>query len=499
MRFQALHCGKQLRIINPHGDVGVVTLWSTVRSVWRVFEQQSIELDCSRSRIAVIANLYGNGLTQMLRNLLWNPQIRYLLVLGQDLSESKAALCRFFSHGLEPVDFLGAPMYRIVGTRHITDGDITPQHFKHGVDICALGQLSKSETKMGLMDFFDTLPTASSKELQRIEIPITDIPLQHFPSETNLHAFSCHSPLDAWEELIFRLDRFGIRNRVSKRGVNSEYYEQERIELQNVHINILNPKEDREEHLKEHQFSLDHLRTLQRKILNPSLPPDQTYNYGNRLGGYFRNNGEVVDALAVVAKKLLEQPESRHCYVSLWDSGRDLLADTGHPCMVSLFFRRFDNKLSLSATFRTHNAFDAWLPNAYCLIAIQKFVAEKASMECGVLTLISHSISLDTSVLVKSRAIAARKLTSMVVNRDNGKRTLRFDPNGSIKITLDFETRELVVEHLYNEVRINQYRAKSALEMEHLLSRDCVVSDISHAFYVGRELTKAELLLRKSQ
>jgi hypothetical protein len=32
-----------------------------------------------------MSNLYGDGLHQMLRNLLYNPQIRHLIAIGEDL------------------------------------------------------------------------------------------------------------------------------------------------------------------------------------------------------------------------------------------------------------------------------------------------------------------------------------------------------------------------------------------------------------------------------
>ncbi len=46
--------------------------------------------------------------------------------------------------------------------------------------------------------------------------------------------------------------------------------------------------------------------------------------------------------------------------MALWDNARDLTVKEGRPCLVSLFFRKFEGKLTLSATFRTHNAMDAW-------------------------------------------------------------------------------------------------------------------------------------------
>ena len=63
--------------------------------------------------------------------------------------------------------------------------------------------------------------------------------------------------------------------------------------------------------------------------------------------------------LAACADRLKKDPEDRKSYVALWDTARDLTVKEGRPCLVSLFFRKFEGKLTLSATFRTHNAMDA--------------------------------------------------------------------------------------------------------------------------------------------
>src|SRR5215207_8475396 len=86
VRFEALYYGDRLQVVNPHGDVGLVTLWSPLRTVRRKLEGISPALlDPERSRLAVVGNLYGDGLFAMLCNLLFNPQVRHLVAIGEDL------------------------------------------------------------------------------------------------------------------------------------------------------------------------------------------------------------------------------------------------------------------------------------------------------------------------------------------------------------------------------------------------------------------------------
>ena len=69
------------------------------------FRQAGVDLDPATSPIAVFGTLYGNGLREMLRNLLYNPQIQTLLICGHDRSGSANELHKvFLMVDLEPVD-----------------------------------------------------------------------------------------------------------------------------------------------------------------------------------------------------------------------------------------------------------------------------------------------------------------------------------------------------------------------------------------------------------
>ena len=100
MNFIPLYFQDKLTIVNPAGTIGVLTLWSKVDYVMERFRQAGIDLDPATSPIAVFGTLYGNGLRELLRNLLYNPQIRTLLVCGRNRSGSFEELQKFFHDGL---------------------------------------------------------------------------------------------------------------------------------------------------------------------------------------------------------------------------------------------------------------------------------------------------------------------------------------------------------------------------------------------------------------
>ena len=129
------------------------------------------------------------------------------------------------------------------------------------------------------------------------------------------------------------------------------------------------------------------------------------------------------------------------------------------------------------------------------MIAILRFVAERAGMEPGPITVLSHSISIDLPSLEKAKKVADGKESDEVIDA-NGKLGPRFDPNGEFTTTYDRSSWELIVEHSFDGMKIHEYRGKSAEEIERQLARDVAISEISHALYLGREIARKEFEMK---
>ena len=475
MEFKALYYPNNLTIINPMGDVGVVTLWSRQKQFTDVLNDLKIDTSANTSRIAVIGNLYGNGIPHMLRNLLFNPQIKYLLVCGHDLSNSAQELVNFLMIGIEKTIFLNQENYRIIGTNRIIDNVVSHKMLGY-IEIFGTQHLSERKTEEDILTFFDKLPHQAICTKERINLPIPITQCNRYPSEPRSHVITRDTPVQAWEELIFKLVRFGYHVKL-KKG--------KRIELQNMKVVITNPCIEPDS-LKKYNFSLKQFKGYQKSILDSELNGSD-YTYGNRMRNYFIHDTATIDGLDVCIERLTEDRETRHAYLSLWDSNRDLSEGHGCPCMVSVFFRIFEDKLTLTATFRTHNAKDAWLENVYGLMAIQEYVAVKVKVYTGAIIVLSHSVSIDNDVLPQSKMIAKNFRKDMVI-----------DPNGNFTITKDYDTMELVVEQSYHGTLIKVYRGKTDLDITRQMVKDCAISDISHALYIGKELSKESAELNAS-
>lgn len=466
LEFIPLHFGEKLRIINPHARLGVITLWSKIDYVESKLREAGVDLSPINSKIAVIGNLYGNGLPHLLRNLLHNPQIRDLVICGADRSGSAKELIAYFENGLEETVSLGETVTRISGTDRVIDDLVTPASFGMKPRITHLNGI---EELAGFISDFEHGPGNGA----RVIVDLPKVTISHYPSEPRNHNIVRETPLEAWRELIFRLVRFGHLTHLRKG---------DRQELQNVRVVVRKPdKPDNAEELRKYGFDAASLGEYQLDMLLPDLPEDHSYTYGNRIRAYFG-----FDALEKFASRLRENPQDRDCYLALWDSRCDIDADDA-PCLVSLFFRVFDERLTLTATYRTHNAVDAWLKNVYGLIRAQQIVSENCGVPVGPLTVISHSISVDPSKYDAARRVANAKGFAV-----------ELDSNGQFMFSV--EDGEIVARHFSDEGYVlHEYRSKKAERIQHEINRDCAISDVNHAIYVGRQLARAEMCLRAGE
>ena len=505
MEFKALYFDDKLLKVNPHGVIGVVTLWSKPDYVMERFRQAGVDLDPATSPIAVFGTLYGNGLRELLRNLLYNPQIQVLLICGHDRSGSQNELLSFFKRGLEPVDssltryrsiqgIEEVVTCRIQGTGRLIDSLIQPSAFDPPPRLIILGDPKEEKTLADIKDFFNNYNLQPSKDRIRSEVPLPEVEIQFFPSNPCGHQLIKETPLEAWIDIIFLITQYGRRVTL-KKG--------DRLELQNLKVVVENPVRDDKRKLLGFNFDPSKLKKYQSEIIQsqidrelklrpkkasfkgqtklPSfktLRPDEAYNYGDRLREHFK-----IDGLQRFVSRLKKDPEDRKCYFTLWDNSEDLKNRSNQPCFVSLFFRKFQGKLTLTATFRTHNALDGWLLNLYGLMAIQKWVSNRVKITPGPITVVSHSISIDPRELDRALTVVGKR-----------KWKMHLDPMGYFRVTLD--GGEIIVEHRAEDVTLKEYRGRTAVSLQHQIARDVAISDINHAMYLGRQLAKAEMALK---
>src|SRR4051794_21731183 len=204
LRFQPLYHADRLHIFNPQGDVGLITLWSPWKTVERKLGPEL--LDPGRTRIAVAANLYGDGMFAMFCNLLHNPQVRHLIALGADLGlPTGHEIEAFLRDGLEESELLGVPLHRITGTARTFPlmPAFDAERLRRTLSFQQLGKLSTPGLGEVLTAALASLPTTPPEDLEprlAVEIPVS-LPddYDYLPSEVGGHQVIRRSALECWE------------------------------------------------------------------------------------------------------------------------------------------------------------------------------------------------------------------------------------------------------------------------------------------------------------
>ena len=499
LTFVPLYHADLLDVVNPRGDVGLVTLWSPRRAVSRKLDESSL-LHPDTTRVAVMSNLYGDGMLAMFCNLLFNPQVRHLVAVGEDLGLGTCEeIEAFLRDGLEDDVMLGSAVKRVRGTSRVfpvVEG-FDEARLRGSLSFRYLGKLSRPGFAQELAGYLDTLPRGDvdpNAERVRVELP-TGLEPDHAykPSQVGGHQVIRAAPLDCWEELVVRTVRFG-RPVSLRKGL--------RLELRNVKAVVTDPAPEPPEVLAEYGFDSDRFRAYQERILSPELPEGIAYTYGNRLRGYFPQPAGGTDTLQSAIALLQEDPETRAAYISLWDDSRDLPPGSREkPCLTTLFFRRSEGRLTLTTTYRSHSLLGGWLENVYGLMAIQRHVAERVDMEPGEIAVISHSLGINPASprYELARRVCENRKRDDDFDRSTGKYRLREDPNGYFVVTADTQRGCLVAEHRFGGVLIKRYESDRAATIERQVSADMAVSLVSHALWLGRELTAKEQALRAAK
>lgn len=480
LQFIPIHHKEDITIINSYGFIGVVNLWSKREYAINRFHEAEVDLAPETSSISAFGNLYGNGLKHLLINLLYNPQIEFLLVCGSNRSGSQEEISNFFDHGVSLYEQLGVSCNLIKGTKRTLPKTITPDLFTNTPRIINLDDIKSESFLLELKTLLPTLMRSHSsemlKESDRKKIDLPEVNIQYFPSNPIGHTIIKDTPIEAWKEILFCLNRFGHYADLGKKG--------KRIELLNVKAIVNNPGHEDNELLESCGFSVDTISKYCRELIDGQERADLDYTYGNRIRSYFG-----CDGLTECIKKLKANKQNRRAYIVLWDSKNDLtVSDRSAPCLTTIYFRLYDDKLTLTATFRVHNALDAWLRNLYGLMKIQDYVSEETAIEKGPVTVVSHSISINPNDY--DRVLE-------VVRQKEKKLEFEEDPNGQFRIAI--EEGKIVLRHIYKGETIGEYKSGKAERIQYELKRNRAISDIGHAIYIGRQLSKAERCLQAGE
>lgn len=469
--YESLYFESKVKIINPHGSIVIVTGWSKKESVIKSLEDAKVDMSKDKSKVALVANLYGEGFRYMLRNLLNNPQINTIILLGRDTTKSFKTVENFFNFGTDHIesdinyvcDGVDVSAVRVVGTNYIMDDMVDQVDFGMRINVYRAGAFDGTGVWKAANFINAYTPPVLSGDLKRLVVPIPDVVVEQYPSNERSHHIEAVTPVEAYKQVVHDLFRFGVPVDLEKGP---------RRELQGLKVLVTHPTFESDETIRNAGFDPEEFRQYQDDIIDGELPTDKDYTYGHRFRSYFG-----IDSLESIRYELSGGLDDRVGYMTTWDNTEDIDMNLHRPCMTSAFFRKEKGKIHLTVTFRSQNGLKAWYENFYGAMSLMRYMCEGTDCYSGEITIFSHSISLDPSYMEQAKII-----------HDEVKKNAfeRRDPNGHF--TFAAEDDEIIVSHWNGPVIINTYRGKKPQLIQNRLYRDKAISDINHAMYVGRQL-----------
>jgi len=475
--FQYRPLAQSNHLLCGTGQVAIVTGWTPKEAVAKYL--QAFEY-------AAIGNLYSptRGLSPLLRNLLANPHVRYLVVLDATREDRNAGACQCL------LDFLknGITHGQTETGREawLVDSPVTG-YIDIEIPEASLDRLRETVQCVRVETIVDAV--SETQRLARSPLAPWGEP-QSFPEPDRPAAIAIPGPryghrlegrtiAETWVKILQRIQTTGtIRPTVYGPW-------RELIDLMAI-VTGEPPDFDFPDYLPvRREFIGDYLA----QILDDA--PDREgvkYTYGQRLRSHFGQ-----DQIAGVIDKLAADSDSSRAVMSLWDvADRDAKTP---PSLNHLRVRIVGGELSLTATLRSNDMFSAWVANAMGLRALQchirDAIAERSGDQftLGPLITVSQSAHIYSDCWEQADRVVASQYPKLCRDRAFG------DPSGSF--TIRIEDGQILADHLTpgsGEV-VNCYCGKSARSLYQQIAADCPVLQVEHALYLGTELQKAEMAL----
>ncbi|BAT55174.1 thymidylate synthase [Nostoc sp. NIES-3756] len=477
--YKALYKPNQL--IYGNGQVAVITGWTVKSAIAKHLEPQEY---------AVIGQLYSptRGISLLIRNLLWNPHVRYLVVLNASKEDKNSGagecLLDFFRHGFaEGVSDTGLSCWVIRSA--------IPGYIDIEVDAGALEHLRQSikysEAK-SINEAVSLIKSYAQEEAitpwgSPLEFPMTTVEPTVLPGPRYGHRIEGKTIAETWVKIIHRIKTTGT---IRPTGYDGQW--QELIDLMAVITD-----EPADFYFPEPNYlpiDRNFLQEYISQILDDApYREGLKYTYGQRLRSWFGR-----DQIEQVIHKLIGEIDAASAVMSLWDVKDH--EKGGSPCLNHIWLRVVDNELSLTATLRSNDMFAAWPANAMGLRALQQYIRDKIAdiskydLKMGPLITISQSAHIYDDTWENADRLIANQYAVILKQRNYD------DPSGNFLIEVD--NLEIVVTQTTSgsgEV-VKSYRGKNPLN---LLREICAASPAiqpEHAGYLGLELQKANQCIK---
>jgi len=451
--------GDQLLLGSEESEAAIITLWT---------KKEAIAHHLDKKNYRCIGQLYSRyeGISSLVRNFLANKNIRHLVITGADLSHSGEALVDLFEKGIDD-------HHRVISK---IDSEVDQE-----IPVSAIDNLRKHVTLHDYRRFQDMkqlnriigeLPSLGSYgEPEVFPLPAVSEP-DCYPAESAGFRVEEKYINDAWLHILHTVMRFGVIKH-SQYGVDTK-------EVMNLIAIISEEDPDKLVWKDFFPFTKKELEEYLPQVLSGKSLDGVSYTYGQRLMDY-----KGVDQVQWMVGMLKKSPETRRAVAITWDVSKDH-DEANQPCLDLVQALIHQGRLHLTVYFRSNDMFAAWPRNVIAIRKLQKNIAAGLDVPMGTLTTISNSAHIYEKEWKKAQGILEKN--APIVPRIGV-------PRGNIVIHV--MEGKIHVYHLTPVgKKIKEYVGTTAFDLFRKIAEEKVVSQVSHALYLGTELQKAEQALK---
>lgn len=470
MAYKPIYKPNQLIMGNPDSQLVVVTGWTP-----RDYVAKHLNSDT----YAAIGQLYNptRGINFLVRNLLANPSIRWLVSLGVTREDANAGavqcLADFFTHGVTKGKSDTGRECWVINSKVVGYIDIEIPLYDLEVLRLRIAHypcegVRDAHWKADRLSEYPLAPVDGSPKTYPMTLPKSDTK----PASPYGHRISGDNIADCWVKILHRIRLNGTLRPTAYGGQIQELIDLVTVvECEPMGWHFPNPN-----YLP---VNREYMGGYLSSVLEDADNLDGVkYTYGQRLLSWFGAD-QIEQAIA----KLKEDKDSTRVLMTLWDGTRDILSDAP-PCLNTIWLRVVGDTLTLTATFRSNDMFNAWVANAMALRHLQQHIRDRvdSTLGLGPLVTISQSAHLYDDTLEEADRIVKAHLSKVREYHDKvGYFTVEFLAGNWVRVT----------QHHNNGEEISRFDGTKALP----LLRRVIASNPSinpdHAAYLGLEVSRA--------
>ncbi len=447
-----------IKTSNSDSPIGIVSLWTVCSNIYEKIDPQLYNS---------AGQLYTkNGINYLVRNLLANKKIRYIILCGQDRSGSGAELKKLWQE--KKIDCLHEQIPKkaidnLTSNVKIIDltGEQNPEKIEKEIRTLDLNieKYGKSET----------FPEPAEKDLNELECS--------WPTDTSIFKVRGKTIAQTWLKALKMILKFGdIKN--YKAVKTKEIY------------NLCSVIEDEDPD----NFYIPDWLNINKEKIEKYIPQIITgekikgvrYTYGHRMQKYFK-----INQIDKIIERLKNNKNAREALAILFDPQKDHESNNC-PCIVMVHALFNKGKLNFNVYARSHDIFGGWPLNLFALRKLQKIICKKTNIPMGVLSVIS----------VSAHIYDFNWEQALNTVKENLKAKFDNDPRGYFKIEIDKDKKEIIVKHFSpsgNFLKKYSENIKSENPTNNLIKKideDLAMSLVIHGAYLGKEIQKAEIALK---